>query len=43
MAIQTSGRDAVAAALQRAIAPYRLAGGGYRLENQFRYAIASRE
>jgi SAM-dependent methyltransferase len=43
LAIQTSGREAVSAALQRAIAPYRLANGSYRLENQFRYAIAARD
>jgi SAM-dependent methyltransferase len=43
LAIQTSGREAVSATLQRAIAPYRLANGGYRLENQFRYAIATRD
>lgn len=43
LAIQTSGREAVSTTLQRAIAPYRLANGGYRLENRFRYLIATRE
>jgi SAM-dependent methyltransferase len=43
LAIQTSGREAVSTALQHALAPYRLADGGYRLENRFRYVIASRE
>ncbi|PYR33621.1 MAG: hypothetical protein DMF90_20160 [Acidobacteria bacterium] len=43
LAIQTSGRDVVAATLERAIAPYRLASGGYRLENRFRFAITTRD
>ena len=42
-AIQHSGRDAVNSTLERAIAPYRLANGSYRLENQSRYAIARRD
>jgi SAM-dependent methyltransferase len=42
-AIQAAGRGAVESAVEQAIAPYRLANGSYRLENQFRYAIASRE
>jgi SAM-dependent methyltransferase len=42
LAIRTSGREAVTATLRREIAPYRLTNGGYRLENQFRFAIASR-
>src|SRR5438093_6614101 len=41
LAIQTSGREVVSAALQRAIVPYRLANGGYRLENRFRYLVAA--
>jgi SAM-dependent methyltransferase len=43
LAMQTAGREAVTAAVQRAIAPYRLAKGGYRLENRFRFAIATRD
>ena len=43
LAIQASGRDPVAAALERAISPYRLANGGYRLENRFRFVIATRD
>jgi SAM-dependent methyltransferase len=43
LAIQTSGRDAVLTAVERAIAPFRLANGGYRLENQFRFAVATRD
>jgi SAM-dependent methyltransferase len=41
LAIQTSGRDRVEATLERAIAPFRLSGGGYRLENRFRYLLAT--
>jgi SAM-dependent methyltransferase len=43
LAVRTSGRDAVTTALRLAIAPYRLANGAYRLENQFRFAIAVRD
>ena len=43
LAIRTSGRDVVRTTLQRAIAPYRLANGGYRLENRFRYVTATRD
>lgn len=43
LAIETSGRDAVAATVERAIAPYRLANGRYRLENRFRFATTTRE
>jgi SAM-dependent methyltransferase len=43
LAIRTSGRDAVAAAIMRSIDPYRLANGGYRLENRFRYITATRD
>lgn len=42
LAIQTSGRDRVRSTLERAIAPYRLANGAYRLENRFRYMLATR-
>ena len=41
LAIQTSGRDRVQATLERAIAPFRLSDGGYRLENRFRYLFAT--
>ena len=41
LAIQTSGRDRVEGTLERAIAPFRLSGGGYRLENRFRYLLAT--
>jgi SAM-dependent methyltransferase len=43
LAIQTSGRNVVSAAVERAIAPFRLANGGYRLENEFRFAVARRD
>ena len=43
LAIQASGRDRVRAALQQAIAPFRLANGAYRLENRFRYLLATRD
>jgi SAM-dependent methyltransferase len=43
LAIQTSGRDRVRAAAAEAIAPFRLANGAYRLENRFRYLIATRQ
>ena len=43
LAIRTSGRDSVAAALERTISPFRLAKGGYRLENRFRFVIAIRD
>ena len=43
LAIRTSGRDFVAAALERAISPFRLSNGGYRLENRFRFVIATRD
>jgi SAM-dependent methyltransferase len=43
LAIQTSGRDRVRAVLEPAIAPFRLSNGGYRLENRFRYLLATRE
>jgi hypothetical protein len=38
-----SGRDRVQAALERAIAPFRLSDGRYRLENRFRYLLATRD
>jgi hypothetical protein len=43
LAIQTSGRDRVRATLERAIAPFRLSNGRYRLENRFRYLVAARD
>ncbi len=43
LAIQTSGRDRVRATLERAIAPFRLSNGRYRLENRFRYLVATRD
>jgi SAM-dependent methyltransferase len=43
LAIQTSGRDRVRATLERAIAPFRLSDGRYRLENRFRYLLATRD
>ena len=36
-----SGEEAVVAALEEAYAPFEQPGGGYRLENVFRYAIAT--
>lgn len=41
-AISVAGEERVRAAVTRAIAPYRLSSGGYRLENRFRYVIAKR-
>jgi SAM-dependent methyltransferase len=43
LAIRTSGFEVVRNTLQQVIAPFRLSNGGYRLENQFRYLLASRE
>jgi hypothetical protein len=43
LAIKTSGRDRVRAPLERAIAPFRLSDGRYRLENRFRYLPATRD
>jgi len=43
LAIQASGRERVRATLQQAIAPFRLATGAYRLENRFRYLLATRD
>ena len=40
LAIQTSGEDAVAKAVQAAIAPFRQADGSYSLRNAFRFIIA---
>ena len=42
LAIRTSGRERVQEALELAIAPFKLASGGYRLENQFRFLIATK-
>lgn len=43
LAIQTSGLDRARRTLEQAIAPFRLSNGGYRLENRFRYLLATRE
>jgi hypothetical protein len=40
-AITAAGEDRVAAAVSAAIAPFRTAAGGYALENEWRYVIAS--
>jgi SAM-dependent methyltransferase len=40
-AIQTSGEDRVRKAVADALAPFRTASGGYRMENKFRYLIAT--
>jgi len=40
-AIAAAGEEAVAAAVAGAIAPYAAAAGGYRLENSWRYLIAT--
>jgi SAM-dependent methyltransferase len=42
LAMRTSGEERVRAAILEAIAPYRTATGGYRLENTFRYVRARR-
>jgi hypothetical protein len=42
LAIRASGEARVRDAVLQAIAPFRTAGGGYRLENKFRYLIARR-
>lgn len=39
-AIEVSGEDAVAAAVSRAIAPYRLPDGSFALRNEFRFIVA---
>jgi SAM-dependent methyltransferase len=41
-AIRTVGEAAVRTAILHAVAPFRLSGGGYRLENTFEYVIANR-
>jgi SAM-dependent methyltransferase len=40
-AIETSGEEAVANAIVESLAPYRVPSGGYRLENEWHYLIAS--
>ena len=40
LAIRTSGEDAVRQALLHAAAPFRGAAGGYRIESEWRYALA---
>jgi SAM-dependent methyltransferase len=41
LAARTSGRDAVYAAISAALAPYRTAAGGYRIETEWRYVLAT--
>ncbi|HYK42143.1 MAG TPA: methyltransferase domain-containing protein [Thermoanaerobaculia bacterium] len=38
-AIELAGEEAVSAAVEAALAPFRLHAGGYRLENCFRYVV----
>jgi SAM-dependent methyltransferase len=40
-AIEHAGEDAVVAAVRQAVAPFRDDTGGYRLENRFRFVIAT--
>jgi SAM-dependent methyltransferase len=40
-AIQTSGEEAVRDAIVESLAPYRTSSGGYRLENEWHYLIAT--
>lgn len=40
-AIQTSGEDRVRQAIMDALTPFKQASGGYRLENKFRYLVAT--
>ncbi len=40
-AIETSGETAVRDAVTKALAPFRLASGAYRMKNRFRYLIAA--
>jgi hypothetical protein len=42
LAMRTSGEAPVRRAILDSIAPYRTSGGGYRLENKFRYVLARR-
>lgn len=42
LAIRTSGEEAARRAALESLAPFRNASGGYRLENRFRIAIATR-
>ena len=41
-AIEVAGEKRVRAAVEAALAPYRLHAGGYRLENRFRYVVFGR-
>lgn len=41
LAAQTSGEDAVAAALVEALAPFRTASGSYLIESEWRYVVAA--
>jgi SAM-dependent methyltransferase len=40
-AIAAAGEESVTAAILESVAPYRMSGGGYRLENLFNYLIAT--
>ena len=40
VAARTSGEQAVRDAIRAAMAPYRTAGGGYRIENEWHYLVA---
>jgi hypothetical protein len=41
-AVRDAGEPAVREAATVALEPYRVAGGGYRLENVFRFAVATK-
>jgi ubiquinone/menaquinone biosynthesis C-methylase UbiE len=41
LAIRTSGESKVRETLERAIEPFRTPSGGYRIDNKFRYVIAT--
>ena len=40
-AMEAAGEERVTAAILESVAPYRMSGGGYRLENVFSYLIAT--
>ena len=40
LAVRAHGEDVVRAAIVEALAPYRTASGGYRLENEWHYVVA---
>jgi SAM-dependent methyltransferase len=41
-AIEAAGEEAVATAIVKSLAPYRTPSGGYRLENEWHYLVATR-